>query len=71
MKNLVSIRYPKDFVCPKMKPLSDRDINKLIKLLPLSEDEFVETGNTLVLMASTGHIEVFLCIAECEVKVPW
>lgn len=69
LKQLKDIKYPKDFKCPKMSVMSEARINKLIQQSP--EHEFLATGNILVSLASTGHVEVYIMIAECEVEVPW
>jgi len=71
LKQLKDVKYPDDFKCPRVSVVSDVGINELLNTLPISADEFVGTGNTLVVLTSTGYLEVYIKIAECEVEVPW
>ena len=68
MKKLANIKYPKDFICPKMAVLSDEHINKLIQQLS-KEHCTIATGNILVAMPATGWLEVYVMIAQSKTDI--
>ena len=80
MKQLRDVEYPRDFVNPKMAVAGDATLNDLIRSLSLERckgagntirADYISTKDTLVMLNTSGFVEVYKLVAQCEVEVPW